>query len=543
MRRLKLPAVRTLSTLILTLRLLLVSAVVYNSTRFLPADARSRLRYQATRRGAARIADYCLQKGGIFLKAAQYLSTVSNLFDTEFTEIFAGVPDRAEARPYEEIRYRFQSEFGREPEAMLLEFDRKPLAAASLGQVHVGRTKDGRKVAIKLLHPNMETLIRQDLRALRYVVRLILWFYGHLDFRGHLSEFANMVQLEIDYENEAESMRRARDQWKDEPRIIVPAVIDELSRSTVLTTEYIEGVSINDLDRLDRLGINRRTVAELLLESYARMVLSHRFYHADPHPGNIFVIPSNSLHPIRLAFVDFGATQDVTERTLTLLRRFLQLARARDIPGMVDLALEAEMLAPEADREVYTNLFELIHARYGSFKVEDYYRINPVRFGRVIKIRDLQTVGLRLREVISQIKLPRRYIYLGRTITMLISQAMRLDDRVNVFLVAKPHVDRYIGRRRGGVLNFIRTRAANVAALLDDRRRAAPLVSRYDELMKRRMQHRIATELALGGMAVALGGLATVLYIFQGTWPAAYALYGALGALVLYGISAIRRVR
>ncbi len=495
---------RTLSTLLFALRLLVVSAVIYNTTRFLPADWRGRVRFRATRDGAQQIADFFLKQGGIFLKAAQYLSTVSNVFDLEFSEIFAGVPDRAEARPYEVIRYRFLEAFGREPKDLFIEFDEAPLAAASLGQVHVGRIRDGRKVAIKLLHPDMERVIRQDLRAISLSVRLILVVYPHLDFRPHYLEFANMVQLEIDYVNEAESMRRARDQWKDEPRIVVPAVIDELSGSTVLTTEFVEGVSVADLGAIDRMGIDRAAVAELLLESYARMILSHHFYHADPHPGNIFVLPEDSLHPMRLAFVDFGATQDITERMLGFFRRFLEVARSRDVAALVDLAVEAGMLSQEADREVYANLFEQVTARYGSFKVDRFYRINPVKFGRLIKLRDLSTVGLRLRELIGQFRLPRRYIYLGRTITMLVSLAIRLDDRVNVFMVARPHIDRYLGLGRRGWFRF--WRGGGWKNTLQEALQVAPrrgeFQSAYDARENRKLRHRIAREATLATMGV-----------------------------------------
>lgn len=438
--------------------MLVISAVVYNVTRFLPTDLRSRLRYRRTLHGARMLANFCLRRGGIFLKAAQYFSTISNLFDAEFTEIFAGVPDRAEPQPYEKVRYRFRAEFNADPEELFLEFDRRPLAAASLGQVHVGRVKDGRKVAVKFLHPNMESLIRRDLRALKYAVALIRWFYGHLDFRGHLNEFSNMIQMEIDYQNEAENMRRVRDNFEDDPRIIVPAVIEELSRSTVLTTEYIEGIPISKIDQLDRYGVDRRALTELLVEAYSRMIFEHRFYHADPHAGNIFVVTSDALHPERLAFVDFGATQMVTETMMDFMQRAIEIMRARDIQALVQLAFDAGMLREDADRETYTNLTELIYARHSSFKLDEHYRINPVRFGRIIKVRDLSGVGLRLRELIAQVKLPRKYIYLGRTLTLLISQAQRLDERVNVFRTARPHVDRYLGLKRRGIAAYLRKR-------------------------------------------------------------------------------------
>lgn len=390
------------------------------------------------------MAAFFLKKGGVFLKTAQYLSTVSNLFDAEFTEVFSQVPDRAPARSYKEIRYRFLNEFHADPEDFFSEFDRRPLASASLGQVHVGRLHDGRKVAIKLLHPNIENQLRQDLRALRYVVRAIRLFYSQLDFRSHLQEFSNIVTMEIDYRNEKENLRRARDNWQDSDSVIVPQVVEEFSRSTVITTEYIQGISLNDTALLKRSNIDRRKVVEIIVSAYVKMVFEHRFFHADPHPGNIFVIEPTALHPLRVAFIDFGATQDVTESTLIAIRRFIELLRSHDIPALVELARETGLLDSRADREKYIGLCEAIHARYGSFKVEDYYRINPLRFGRIIRMRDLTLYNLQLRKVISEMRIPRKYIYLGRTLTLLLSVSHNLDENLNIFIMARPYVDHHI---------------------------------------------------------------------------------------------------
>ncbi len=401
------------------------------------------------------MARFFLKKGGVFLKTAQYLSTVSNLFDAEFTEVFSQIPDRAPVRPYGEVHYRFLNEFGVEPEECFMEFDRQPLASASLGQVHVGRLHDGRKVAIKLLHPKIENQLRQDLRALRYVVMVIRFFYLQLDFRSHLREFSNIVTMEIDYRNERENLRRARDNWQDNPNIVVPDVIDEFSRSTVITTEYIEGISLSNLHLLKRSSVDCRKVVEIIVSAYVKMVFEHRFFHADPHPGNIFVLEPTPLYPLRVAFIDFGATQDVTESTLIVIRRFIELLRSHDIIGLVELGQETGLLKSGVDTEKYIGLCEAIHARYASFKVEEYYRINPLRFGRIIRMRDLAFSGLKLREVISEVRIPRKYIYLGRTLTLLLSVSRDLDKNLNIFIVARPHVDRYI-RHSFAISNFWR---------------------------------------------------------------------------------------
>ena len=131
---------RTLQLIFFTLRLLVISVIVYQGSRVLSAPRRAAFRNRTTLWAARKIAEFFLKRGGIYIKAAQFLSTVSNLLDSEFTEIFSSVQDRVVPRPYQQVRYRFLHEFGVEPEALFLEFDHTAIAAASLGQVHLART-------------------------------------------------------------------------------------------------------------------------------------------------------------------------------------------------------------------------------------------------------------------------------------------------------------------------------------------------------------------------------------------------------------------
>lgn len=537
---------RTLTLLFFTLRQLLRAAFIYNFTRLLPAGPRSRLRQRQTRRGAQRAAELFVRLGGIYVKACQYLATVSNVFDVGYAELFR-VPDVASSHSTANIRKRFLHQFGRPPEDLFREFDYEPLASASLGQVHVARLFDGRKAAVKLLHNNIENQIREDLFALRFAMRMVMWFFPDLDFRGHLAEFAGMVLSEIDYENEAENIRRMRAHFEQDARVVVPAVIDELSRETVLTTEFISGVRIDDMDGMDSAGVERRAVTELLLETYVRMVFEHRFFHADPHPGNIFVIPADANHPLRLAFVDFGATQTVTQSTFTILKRIFEVNRNRDFVGLVDLAVETGILKKKVNREVYANLFELIYSRYGSFKIEeDYYRINPMRFGRIIKMKDLALLNLRLRDVLNDARIPRRYIYLGRTITLLLSLALDLDEKVNIFTIARPYVESYMTGSSASFFAQLRSGQLprGLSALLNGGRRG-PDANEREELAL--LQRRLFYELAQQGFMLfaGLAGLLIAAYLHLGgeTQVARGALISGGGLLAWLFLRSARRRR
>ncbi len=540
---------RTLTLLFFTGRQLLRAAFIYNLTRLLPATARSRIRQKQTLRGAGRVADLFVRLGGIYIKACQYLATVSNVFDAEYADLFR-VPDIASTHSMADIRRRFQVEFGKNPEELFREFDPEPVATASLGQVHVARLFDGRRAAVKLLHANIENQIREDLFALRFAMRMVTWFFPDLDFRGHLSEFAGMVLSEIDYQNEAENIRRMRILFADDPRVVVPAVVDELSRESVLTTEFISGIQIDDTAAMDTRGIERRAVTELLLETYVRMIFEHRFFHADPHPGNIFVIPPDAGFPLRIAFVDFGATQTVTQSTFTILKRIFEVNQNRDFVALVDLAVETGILKKDVDREVYSSLFELIHARYGSFKIEqDYYRINPLRFGRILKMKDLTILNLRLRDVLNNSRIPRRYIYLGRTITLLVSLALDLDDKVNIFTIARPHVELYMSSRPGGLLAQLRTGQLprGLSNWLAGRgpggRSGTDPTDEVTALLQRKLLYELARQFFL--LLAGIGGLflATELYINDAARLAAWALGGSIAFLAWLFVRSLRQGR
>ena len=525
---------RTLTLLFFTLRQLVRAVIIYNLTRFLPADLRSRIRQRQTLRGARRVARLLRGLGGLYIKASQYLATVSNVFDGEYADLFT-VPETLPTHSPGGIQKRLQAEFGKTTEELFKEFDPVPIASASLGQVHSARLRDGRRVAVKLLHAGIESQIREDLFALRFATRMITWFFPDLDFRGHVSEFATMILSEIDYENEAENIRRMRDLFKDEPRVIVPAVVDDLSRETVLTTEFISGFRIDDERAMKSRGVERRAVTELLLETYSRMIFEHRFFHADPHPGNIFVVPADAGYPLRVGFVDFGATQSVTQNTFTVLKRIFEVNQNRDFAGLVDLAVDTGILGKYVDRERYADLFELIYSRYASFKIEDdYYRINPLRFGRIIKIKDLALLDIRLRDVLIDARFPRRYIYLGRTITLLISLALDLDDRVNIFTIAKPYVEVYMAGTSGNI--FAQLRAGRlprgIANLLAGKTAREPDVdAERAARLGRQVTYEIARQFLL--LVTGLTGvvLAAQLYMHGDTLWAGRALIG--GGLLL----------
>ena len=503
----------------------------------MPGELRSRIRQRSTLKGARRIVKFFKKKGGIFLKAGQYLSTVSNIFDTQFSEIFSVIPDRVGVRPYKEICARFYKEFQAEPEELFLEFERTALASASLGQVHLAKLRDGRKVAVKLLYPEIEFQVRQDILSLRYAVRLIRWIYPKINLISHVEEFSNMILWEMDYCNEAENIRRACNNWEGSSSVFIPNVIDSLSSSTILTTEFVDGIPIDDSNAIKKHNVDTTHLIEILISSYLKMIFEHRFFHADPHPGNIFVIPAAGKKPLQIALVDFGATQDITKRGIEEIRTFIITLRERDFYALVKLAIKMGLLQKNINIERYTNLIEIIHSRYASFKVQDYYRINPLSLGRVVKLQDLITMNLSLREFISNLSIPRRFIYLGRTLSMLLSISRNLNDTLNVFVIAKPHLDKHL-RFPSYVINLLKKKIwlfleKYPEKSIEETASALRIELRHNNLRKLKTFSRIGHQAVFAGLG--LGSVCVGVYLLQNGMPV-YAMYSNYGAITSFAI-------
>jgi len=209
-------------------------------------------------------------------------------------------------------------------------FDRRPVAAASLAQVYRARLHDGRDVAVKVLYPGIERLVRSDLRVLKFLLWLDSRFGGY-PLEPVYDELATNVPLEVDLAHEARVMGEMALALADEPRVFIPAVVPELSSRRLLVMDWVDGIKITESARLRAAGIDVQSVADLLSDLYARMVLADGFFHADPHPGNLFALSGD-----RLAIVDFGLTKRLAPAFRRSLAQFTRAMFTLDTPAMMD---------------------------------------------------------------------------------------------------------------------------------------------------------------------------------------------------------------
>lgn len=242
--------------------------------------------------------------GPTFVKLGQLLSTRPDFIPPDYLIELAKLQDDVPAFSYQEVVDIFAEEFGKTPEDVFAHFDKQPLAAASIGQVHRARLEDGTEVVLKVQRPEIENTIAIDLEILAHIAGLM---EEHLEeVQGHrptsiVHEFARSLSREIDFSIELTNIQRFARQFEGNSDIHVPLVYPQLSSERILVLEYVEGLKASDLKSLRREGRDLKLIAERGANLVMEQIFIHGFFHADPHPGNILVLPENVI-----CFIDFG---------------------------------------------------------------------------------------------------------------------------------------------------------------------------------------------------------------------------------------------
>ena len=242
--------------------------------------------------------------GPTFAKIGQLLSVRTDLIPTSFAEELAKLQDEMEPFPFAQVRSQIEDSFGEPLESLYAEFAETPAAAASIGQVHLAVMNDGTPVAVKIQRPDIHDVIEADLDILRTQARRVQGrtdLGRRYDLVGLVDEFSKAIREECDYVNEGQNAERLAIAFDGDDTVCFPKVFWERSNSTVLTLERVTGIPFNQLDELDKHGVDRQEAARRGITCYYEQIFMHGFFHADPHPGNLFALPDG-----RVAFIDFG---------------------------------------------------------------------------------------------------------------------------------------------------------------------------------------------------------------------------------------------
>jgi ubiquinone biosynthesis protein len=251
--------------------------------------------------------------GPTFVKLGQILSTRPDLISVEFIQELSKLQDNVPPFPYTEARQIIESELGRPLEDIFQHFEDTPLAAASIGQVHKAQLKDGEEVVVKVQRPGIRKTIEVDLEIMLHLASLMERHLEELQVHRPVrivQEFARTLEKEIDYTIEALHIERFARQSMDDPTVYVPKVFRDTTTERVLTMEYIDGIKASEIDRIEREGLDRKIITARGADLILRQIFDHGFFHADPHPGNIFVLPDNVI-----CYIDFGMMGSIDRQT------------------------------------------------------------------------------------------------------------------------------------------------------------------------------------------------------------------------------------
>jgi predicted unusual protein kinase regulating ubiquinone biosynthesis (AarF/ABC1/UbiB family) len=401
----------------------------------LSASLRAAYKNRIHQKSAVQFKDAALSLKGLLIKVGQFMSARVDLLPAVYTQTLSQLQDQVPPAPFAEIEARIVEELGAAPETLFLQFDRVPVAAASLGQVHRATLRDAAQtdVAIKVQYPKIEEIVACDIAALQWIVWALQNVFPHIRFDVLYDEFSNMVGQELNYISEGRRAERFRKNFSKEERVIAPEVIWKYTTRRVLTLTFVTGIKITDVDEMRRVGIDPVAVAELLAECYMIQLLRHHFFHGDPHPGNISVQPGSGSAGPRLVFVDFGLMQEIRPETYRGVQKMMLAIIDRDIPGIARALVDLGFISRSGRMREVEGVV--------SFFMERYRDAQPTSFQRITIGQIAQDLRV-LFKAAPVLQIPNHFMLVGRTAGMLNGLCSRLDPNLNIIDLATPHAKR-----------------------------------------------------------------------------------------------------
>jgi len=374
--------------------------------------------------------------GPTFIKLAQLLSSRPDLITEPYARELKRLQDEVPPFPAGEARRIVEEETGLPLGDVFRHFDERPLAAASIAQVHRATLLDGTPVAVKIQRPDIAEEIETDIRLLRVIARLMRRYLPESQFfnpEGIVEEFARTVRKELDFVQEGRNLERFRILFSSDPDVHIPRLFRELTGGRLLVMEFVEGVRIDHLGGIDALGIDRKELAHKGVAAYFRQIMEEGVFHADPHPGNILVEADG-----RLAFLDFGQVGRLSEELREQLADLFMALVEKDFDRAVDAYIEIGIVPEGADldrfrREFRADLADLIEPMYGLTLAE----VDVAAY-----LETLTELALRHR-----LQLPSDLLLVNKAFLFLENLGRRLDPDFDFMAEAEPYASRLIRSR------------------------------------------------------------------------------------------------
>jgi len=375
-----------------------------------------------------------IELGPTFIKIGQSMGTRADLLPLPFVIALGELQDNVPPFPNEIAFARIEKELGRKINEVYKEFELEPVAAASLGQVYRARLHSGEEVAVKVQRPNLEATIKGDLEILKKVANFAERYpqlSENADWAGMLREFHETIHEEMDYAAEGRNAERFRENFQRWDNIHVPKIYWNATTSKVLTMEFIHGTKVTDLEGQERQGISPEKVNRLLIKTYLKQLLEDGFFHADPHPGNLLVMPDG-----RLAFFDFGMVGRITpELQSKMIDAFFHVV-GKDPAGIAQDLIDLDFLKPGVDAKSVRPVVEKMFEFHLNLKLKD------------VNFKEL-TYDLADVMYDYPFRLPSNFTYIMRALMTLEGIGIITDPEFNFFETAKPYAKEFMLRREG----------------------------------------------------------------------------------------------
>ena len=437
---------------------------------------------------ASRFRALAVRMGGVLIKVGQFLSSRLDVLPREITAELAGLQDEVGAEKFEAIREVIEAEFGLPLARKFLDFDPVPLASASIGQVHRARLCDAAPdgtpcppVVVKVQRPRIQEIVEADLAAIRIAgswLQRLASVRRHVNVPALIEEFSRTLYEEIDYVNEGKNAEHFARNFAGRPEVVVPNVVWTHSTRRVLTLQDVGAIKISDYAGIEAAGISRVEVADKLLDVYLKQVFEDGFFHADPHPGNLFVLPAPTrTRPggWKLVFVDFGMAGLLEPGSFSGLREALLAIGTRDAPRLVHAFESLHVLLPGADRELIERACRRIFDTVWGRSTREMMRMTNAEAGAfAAEFGDL------LYEMPFQV--PENLILLGRCVSILSGIATGLNPDFAVWNGLAPYVRKLIEREGGTGARAVLKEIGSLARVLFGLpKRADDLASRMEQ--------------------------------------------------------------
>jgi predicted unusual protein kinase regulating ubiquinone biosynthesis (AarF/ABC1/UbiB family) len=417
----------------------------------------SNTRSERYRKIARRYRSLAIQMGGVLIKVGQFLSARVDILPEVVTDELAGLQDEVPPENFNDIRLVAETEFGMPLLDKYTEFDPTPLAAASLGQAHLAKlhlTTEQAKdlsavnidlivdegieyaVVVKIQRPNIENIILTDLTAIRTVgnwIKLYKPIRKRANIPGLLAEFTRTLYEEIDYLAEGRNAEMFASNFSNDPDVLVPKVVWSHTTKRVLTLQDVRGIKITDYDEISIAGIDRAEVASRLCDTYLKQIFEDGFFHADPHPGNLFVMPISveadkqfSGQDWKLTFIDFGMVGRMRPEIKDGLRELLIGVSLQDASRVIKSYQILGILLPGADTALLERAESEMFKRFWGKGMDELSQIS---------MDEIHDFAYQFREILYNMpfQLPQDLIFLGRAIGILSGMCTGLDPQLNVF--------------------------------------------------------------------------------------------------------------